>query len=88
MFNNFTMMDDQKVELKIMIKHSTINTVENTHAGAILIQVEKEVERTLWYNSDISILFGVQIRVNHFEDCFLQIYVLTKAIVTLEQRSI
>ena len=54
------MMDDQRVELKITIKHSTINMVQNTHAGAILIQVEKEVERTLWYNSDISIiLFGV-----------------------------
>ena len=82
------MTDDQKVELKIMIKHSTINMVQNTHAGAILIQVEKEVERTLWYNSDISILFGVQIRANHFKDCFLQISVLTKAIMTLEQRSI
>ena len=82
------MIDDQKVELKIMINHSTNNMVQNTHAGAILIQVEKEVERTLWYNSDISILFGVQIRANHFKDCFLQISVLTKAIMTLEQRSI
>ena len=82
------MIDDQKVELKIMIKHSTINMVQNTNAGAILIQVEKEVERTLWYNSDISILFGVQIRANYFKDYFLQISVLTKAIFTLEQRSI